>query len=76
MKGFVPVNYDVIRETEKAVYCCTKYGRGSDHHEWLPKAVCQIGEYVATTDYQSNPETYGKRVTGIAEWFARKNHIV
>lgn len=72
-----PVCYAIERETEKAVYCEVKTG---DCHNvcksiWIPKSVCEMQTYVATTDYKDNPETYGVRVVAIADWFMRKNRI-
>lgn len=68
------VEFEIIKETEKAVYVCTQvgYGHNTTHYEWFPKSACEFQEFVATLDAFDNPATYGKRVVAIADWLAKK----
>lgn len=64
------VSLDIIHETEKAylVELQAGYALNTQKNTWIPKSVCKTREHVATTDYQGNPLTYGKRVSEIPEW--------
>jgi hypothetical protein len=72
------VCFEIEKETDKAVYVCTRMGcaNNTTKHQWLPKSALKIDTYVATINPVTNePETYGKRVVGIAEWLARKIRV-
>ena len=71
-----PVNYQIMRETDKAVYVeiYSDWARNTDCL-WIPKSLCEFQTYVETTDYKDNPETYGKRVVAVADWFLVKNKV-
>lgn len=69
------VDFEIIKETDKAVYVCTQvgYGYNTTHYDWLPKSACEIQEYVQTVNQATGePETFGKRVVAIALWLAKK----
>ena len=71
------VTFDILRETEKAVYCETWYGDGANTcvKVWIPKSCCEIQTYEATYNALGEVETYDKMVVAVAEWFLRKNRI-
>ena len=78
MKNYVPVHYEIIKETEKAVYCevQSNWDR-KDSCRWIPKSLCEIRVYEDTFDKNGDPITNaGKLVVGVAEWFAYKNRLV
>lgn len=69
------VEFTVEKETEKAVYVCTQqgYANNTTSYKWLPKSACKIEKFVQTVNPVTNePQTYGKRVIEVANWFARK----
>lgn len=70
------VVFSVERETEKAYEICTQVGHGlnTTHYKWVPKSICKTESYVATVNPCTNkPETYGKRIIEIADWWCFKN---
>ena len=74
---FIPLTFEIIKETEKAYFIQTKFGNCSNVEKftWIPKSVCETTEYVATYNALNEPETYGKRIIKVAAWWARKNRI-
>ncbi len=65
----IEVSLGIIHETEKAylVEIQAGYAPNTQKNTWIPKSVCKTREYVATTDYQDRPLTYGKSVSEIPE---------
>ena len=71
----IKVNFLIERETEKAVFCEVRsgYAHNTTRYAWLPKSACEFEEYVETVNPVTNePKTYGKYVSAIADWLARK----
>lgn len=70
------VSFVIDKETEKAFYCqvrLTHFDRPEDYR-WIPKSVCRVEEFVATLNAATNkPESYGKRVIEVADWWVKKN---
>ncbi len=69
------VCFNVEKETNKAVYVCVQMGcaLNTTKYQWLPKSAVALDTYVAIVNPVTNsPETYGKRVVGVADWLARK----
>lgn len=72
-----PVTFEIIKETEKAFYCCTQVGEAANttYYHWIPKSVCEVKTFVATYNALGEPDRYAKTVTAVASWFLDKNHI-
>lgn len=74
---YIPIPLRIERETEKAYYVQIKDGEchNTMRFAWIPKSACKTQEYIATYNALNQPETYGKRVIKVAEWWAHKNKI-
>lgn len=70
----ISVEFPIERETEKAVYVCTRvgYAPNTTKYAWLPKSACTIEAFVQTVNALNEPETYGRRVVAIESWLAQK----
>ena len=75
---FIRLSFPIEKETEKAYYVQTKSGNCSnvERYAWIPKSACKVQEYVATYNALDEPETYGKTVVEVAEWWVIKNKLI
>lgn len=75
--GYVSIHLEIVKETEKAVYCCTQVGEAfnTTYYKWIPKSVCEFRQFVATYNALGEPETYKTDVVAVKEWFANKEHL-